>query len=233
MRHLIFLILIYSIPEWGIAQPIAGTTGLLNVPTANMQNDGTFYTGVNYLPEALTPSTWDYNTYNYYFNFTFLPFLELSYRLTLFKLDEENRFNNQDRSIAVRIQILKENKSRPSLVLGVNDVFSSEIKLLGSKYYSSIYAVGTKDFKIKRQNFQATIGYSNALSNEEAAAGIFAGLTYTASFLPSVKTIFEYDTKVFNVGASVLLFKHLYLYGMAHEIKRFAGGFAYLIYLKN
>ena len=43
-----------------------GVTGLLNIPTADMQVDGTFMVGANYLPEQMLPDFWDYNSGNYF-----------------------------------------------------------------------------------------------------------------------------------------------------------------------
>lgn len=65
------------------AQYSMGNTGLLNIPTADMQKAGTFMGGGNYLPNGMTP--FNFNTGNYFVNITFLSFLELSYRCTLLK----------------------------------------------------------------------------------------------------------------------------------------------------
>ena len=37
------------------AQYTMGTTGMMNIPTAEMQQTGTFMIGGNYLPEELNP----------------------------------------------------------------------------------------------------------------------------------------------------------------------------------
>ena len=52
---ILFLILI---PMSGLihAQYSMGTTGQLMIPTAEMQETGTFMGGVNFLPEQVTPS---------------------------------------------------------------------------------------------------------------------------------------------------------------------------------
>jgi len=64
--HRLYLLLFSLLPGFSaIAQPLAGTTGLLNIPSANMQKDGTFMTGANYLPVLLTPSVLDFNTANF------------------------------------------------------------------------------------------------------------------------------------------------------------------------
>lgn len=46
------------------AQYTMGTTGMMNIPTAEMQQTGTFMIGGNYLPEELNP--FKYNSGNYF-----------------------------------------------------------------------------------------------------------------------------------------------------------------------
>ena len=50
----------------GYAQFMDGTTGLLHMPTAEMQRDKTFMVGGGYLDKHSTPYYWSYHTYNYY-----------------------------------------------------------------------------------------------------------------------------------------------------------------------
>ena len=52
------------------AQFIYGTTGLLHMPTADMQKDKTFMAGGGHLNKHATPSRWNYNTWNYYILFS-------------------------------------------------------------------------------------------------------------------------------------------------------------------
>lgn len=74
--------------QLSIAQRSLGTSGLLNIPSADMQEDGTFMAGGNYLPEEMLPREWGYNSGNYFVNLTFLPFMEVAYRCTLLKVRE-------------------------------------------------------------------------------------------------------------------------------------------------
>ena len=68
------------------AQALAGTTGLLHAPSAEMQKDKTYMLGGNIL--HLEPLRY-YNfkgikyTFNYYINVTFFPWLEVGYTCTL------------------------------------------------------------------------------------------------------------------------------------------------------
>ena len=57
------------------AQFTYGTTGLLHMLTADMQKDKTFMFGGSYLNSYAMPSAWYYDTYNYYINITFFPWL--------------------------------------------------------------------------------------------------------------------------------------------------------------
>ena len=61
-----------------------GTTGLLQMPTADMQKDKTFMFGGSRLSKHATPYRWSYDTYNYYVNVTFFPWLEVAYTMTIF-----------------------------------------------------------------------------------------------------------------------------------------------------
>lgn len=47
-----------------------GTTGLMNMPTADMQRDKTFMLGGNWLNSHATVPRWWYDTWNYYINIT-------------------------------------------------------------------------------------------------------------------------------------------------------------------
>lgn len=87
MKSVKFFILGLSVCLWIPArgQSNMGTSGLLTVPSADMQQDGTFMMGGNYLPSAMLPDDFDLNTGNYFLNLTFLPFMEIGYRCTLSK----------------------------------------------------------------------------------------------------------------------------------------------------
>lgn len=69
------------------AQLTNGVTGLLHMPSADMQRDGTLMIGGNFLNRHNLPNNfwWGYNSYNYFLNVTFLKRLEIAYVCTLFK----------------------------------------------------------------------------------------------------------------------------------------------------
>ena len=233
MIRLFFYLFFLFLCVPAISQPLAGTTGLLNIPSANMQEDGTFMAGANYLPISLTPPEWDYNTGNYYLNITFLPFMEISYRMTLYKLAGSNHFNNQDRSLSARFRIVKEKEYFPSVVIGSNDMYSSSQGFTVDRFFTSFYLTATKNLSYNNHKFGATAGYVYELSKSNYVSGVFGGISYSPSFLPYLQLMAEYDSRVFNGGASLLLFNHIYLFGMAHDLKQLTGGFAFLVYLNK
>jgi hypothetical protein len=134
----IFLIITLLITSWQLsAQALRGTTGLLHMPTGDMEQDKTFKFGGNLL--HLTPLRYIGGngeikyTFNYYINITFFPWLEVGYTCTLnyaehgstyFPSSVWGKYSNQDRSFYGRIRIWKEGwwKSwTPQIVLGADD----------------------------------------------------------------------------------------------------------------
>lgn len=118
------------------AQYMYGTTGLLQMPTAEMQRDKTFMFGGSALSPQIIPSQewWgNYYTINYYINITIFPWLEVGYDCVLVKAksgiyhwvpDTYGKFVNQDRSFHGRLRVWKEGwwKSwTPQIVVGLND----------------------------------------------------------------------------------------------------------------
>ena len=120
------------------AQINYGTTGLMNMPTADMQRDKTVMAGTNWLNRHATVPRWWYDTWNYYINITIFPWLEAGYLCTGHKavpVDYGNqsgywvpstygKFINQDRSFHGRLRVWKEGwwkEWTPQIVLGAND----------------------------------------------------------------------------------------------------------------
>lgn len=178
-----FLTFIVAMPK-GYAQYNVGTTGLLNMPTADMQRDKTVLIGGSYLEKHTSPGRWHYDTFNYYVNITVFPWLEIAYDLTLFKALPSERgwvprtygkFINQDRNFAVRIRVWKEGDWKwwmPQIVLGANDPHTSagdgKMDLLttsGNGYHNRYYLALTKHFDMDDVQIGAHLSY---IYNERA-----------------------------------------------------------------
>lgn len=156
------------------AQSFYGTTGLLHMPTADMQRDKTFMFGANYLDKHPLSTYWNNanydHTYNYYLNVTFFPWLEIAYTCTLVKgvkgayWPEQTwgKFRNQDRNFSARLRVWKEGWWKgwtPQIVLGANDPGSFDSNGGGSinfnqdagthNYFNRFYLAATKHLQVK------------------------------------------------------------------------------------
>ena len=230
------------------AQMTHGTTGLLNAPSAEMQDSKTVMIGGNYLNEALTPRNWDYGTYNYFVNATIFPFFEVAYTATMFKaktigigwFTDPEKFCNQDRYFSARLRLLKEGqfwKHMPAVVIGTSDPYTEsgdgEIATAdGNGYFCRFYIAATKHLMWGTERFGITMSYvyNRRISNH--LNGLAAGITYEPSIVPNLRLIAEYDNINFNVGMSYLLFDQLHAQFQMQKLKHFTGGLCYKIHLK-
>lgn len=120
------------------AQYVYGTTGLLHMPTGDMQRDKTFLFGASYLNTEATPGHWSYPTGNYYINITFFPWIEIGYTCTLHKALQGStyypsfvwgKYCNQDRQFSGRLRLWKEGWWKPwtpQVVVGANDAGTND-----------------------------------------------------------------------------------------------------------
>jgi hypothetical protein len=222
-------ILIFATAFWPLlcpSQNLTGMTGLLNIPSADMQVDGTFCMGVNYLPIVNQPS-WGYDTGNYYFNLTFLPFLEIAYKCTLLKI--KGRYTNQDRGINFRLRLIRESTYLPAVAVGVNDFYSSTGN--NARHYGAAYAVLTKHIETRNIVWGMTSGYGPEKLQNHQLSGFFGGISLTPIRFKPLSLMGEYDGQGLNFGCGLLAFKHFYIFSMAQHLQYYAGGVAYKIHL--
>ena len=227
-KSMLILVVFIVLPFLTTCQTIYGTNGLLSIPSAEMKADGTFIMGGNLLPAINQPS-WGYNTGNYYFNLTFLPFLEVAYVCTLLKIANSGHFTNQDRAVSIRLQLFREKRYMPSITFGFHDLYSSVEN--GNQYFRATYLVLTKHFGVCRAKLGLTFGFCPNMRKYSPLRGPFGGLSLTPTRFDSISLLAEYDGNGINLGARLLLFKHLYLFSMVQHLKFFTGGVAFHVYL--
>lgn len=197
-------------------QSTLGVTGLLNSPTATMSADGTVKIGGNYLNSHMTPDTWQYNTFNYYVNITFLPFLEAALTSTAFKLRGSSKFNNVDRSVSVRFRLLKEHRLLPSLVVGSNDLLTSNRENYfspdrGNKYFGMHYVAASKHFSVLDTRLGIHGAYNLLSSTKQTLHNpVSGGISINPQFARNLTLMAEYDTRDVNLGGSYLFFDTFY-----------------------
>lgn len=218
------------------SQQLIGTQGLMNIPSAEMNPTGTFEGGISLLQKQMMVDKYDYYTGLYYINFTPFSFVELTFRETLRKTrksssDPRMGYYQQDRSTSLRLRPVKEKEDKwwPSVVVGVNDIYSDH----GNSEYAAVYGVVTKNVRIGNiLSLGATLGYAHPIDDGLTYDGVFGGISLSLASFSDLKVMAEYDTRGVNVGASVVLFRHLRAMCLTREFKGVCGGLSYLYTIK-
>jgi Bacterial putative lipoprotein (DUF940). len=247
-KKIIFISLFICFYSALSAQLTYGTTGLLHAPSGEMQADKTVMIGGNFLNKEITPSRWNYHTYNYFLNVTIFPWLEVAYICTLFQSQTigidwkvgKGKFTNQDRYFSARVRVLKEGqfwKHMPSVVLGTSDPYTESGKgqissVDGNGYWCRFYIAATKHIPIGKETLGVHLSYLYNNRADYPLNGPTVGVTYSPSRHSDLKIIAEYDAKDFAFGATYLLFNHLHAQVELQKMKYFTGGLTYKIYLK-
>ena len=160
------------------------STGLLQMPTAEMQEDGTFMITNNFLNKhSLPTSGWNYNTFQYGFAVSFWGRVELGYVCTIFngawdprpdeeKTERQRIIRNQDRHFTGRVCLLREGEFgldwMPALLVGISDpttgsgrgeYASGDVTGTGNGYFNRNFAVLTKHFQTPWGEIGAHAGY--------------------------------------------------------------------------
>lgn len=233
-QYLLLLIMCLNLCDLK-AQYSTGATGLINIPTAEMQSDGTFMVGTNYMPSKITPDYWSGDTANYFLNITFLPFLEVGYLCTFKRLS--NNTINQDRAISVRLRAIEEATWYPSIVIGSDDITTTKQNgnltetVSSNNHYSGIYGVATKHFNITQEQIGISFGYTYDIQDRSFNDGIFYGVSYRPSFYPNCLFMADVKCDKMSVGAAVKLFNHLSIDAYCYDFTTFAGGVRYEVKL--
>jgi hypothetical protein len=199
------------------AQFTYGTTGLLHMPTAEMQRDKTFLFGGSFLNINATPKHFDYDTFNYYADITFFPWLEVSYTLTLhyahhgsqyFPPKVWGKYCNQDRMFSIRVRLIEEGYKyswMPQIVLGVNDPGSHKSYGGGDIIFDD---TGTSNAYFTRFYLAAT---KHLELNDLGQMGLHAALLYssekgeTTKFrLPAIGADFRFNLDEVNMTTKAI-----------------------------
>ena len=221
-RMNLFMAVFLVVYTHATAQTVLGTPGLLNIPTAEIREGGTFDGGASLMQRELLTKEMDYNTWLYYVNFAPFSFIDVTFRETLLKYpsvsDPEPHFCQQDRSLSVRVLPIKEKQGCwwPSVLIGVNDFYSDQ----GGSFYAAAYGVMTKSFVFDGVGTLSTsVGYSRNIREGVLYDGVFGGASFSPTFAPTVRLMGDYDTRGVNVGLGAQLFRHLNLTCFTREFK--------------
>ena len=193
----------------------------------NLQADGTVRIGANFLNDRLTPATFDYHTFNYYLNVTFLPFLEVALTSTAFMNERRTAFVNEDRSVSVRVRLLGERRVRPAIAVGSNDLFTSSDGGRfstsggeGNQYFGSTYVALSKHFVFSGHRFGVHLAYNVSMNDRfRIDSPVSGGVSFSPRFCRRMNLIAEYDTRCFNLGANALIARHVFVQVLLQKLR--------------
>lgn len=215
-------------------QDLIGTTGLMNIPTADMQTAGTFDGGARWMTQSVLHDKVNFPTGIYYVRFSLFDFFEFTFRETLMKTQHHVKktwnYYQQDRSTTLRFRLLAERRDRPwpSFVFGVNDLYSA----YGGSFYAGYYGVGTKHLSTAVGDLGLTVGYFTPFKMGNMYRGWFGGVDYTPFSGVPLRFMADYDTHGVNLGMHYVLFDHLRCFAFTHKFDGWAVGMSYRTTIK-
>ena len=209
------------------SQTLEGTTGLFFIPTAEMQKDGTVLIGANFVnKELISFSGYERNAITPYFSFTFLPFFEVSGKITRLINSNTNFQGIGDRTISLRLRFVEEGEYLPALLFGFHDiagVYGGDQAIRNN----ALYLVGSKNILfdsklINSISFHTGYGLDVIKAQHHNFVGLFGGINI--KLLNALDLMTEYDAERFNTGFRLTLFNHLRLLAGFLDMKHFSGG---------
>jgi len=221
---LVFSIVIILLLWSGVANSssLTGTTGLLFIPTAEMPEDGEISFGLNLLNKKyLSYGDNQYHGLANYVSLGYLPFLEVSLRLTRSIGSPEPQALG-DRTICIRLRLFKEGRLLPSIVWGLHDP-------IGTRYFNALYLVGSKNSRLSdtiKIGFHLGYGVDWMKPRHPPQfVGLFGGVSLsTTSF---ITFMFEHDAEKFNCGIQMSIFDRVGLLLALLNFDSFSGGASY------
>ena len=200
------------------AQFLDSTTGLLQMPTAVMNREGTFMITTNYLNQhTLSPAQWNYNTFGYGFSVALWDRVEVAYTCVLMhgtsyyetQPDVPVHWVNQDRHLSGKVLLLRDGEFglswMPNFAVGVSDFDQGMFKMRKvNGYFTRLYAVASKSFNTNWGLVSGHLGYQWNPRTDYPINAPCAGVDWRPLWVQSkwlsLDLIAEYDSRSFNIG---------------------------------
>jgi len=224
-----FLFIIIFQTNSNACQSLAGNTGLITIPTAEMLGHGSIYFGTSWFNKKYF--NYANNNYDGMANFVtmgYLPFVEISLRLTR-KLDFPQPQALGDRMIIVRVRPIKESKYLPSIVFGAHDFVWSVVSGLQTNNFNALYLVASKGISIEpfinKAEFHLGYGLDWLKARDREFVGLFGGVSLSPK--PFINFSLEYDSDKINGGLQISVFDHLHIMITLLNFDSISGGLGY------
>lgn len=227
------------------AQQYTGMTGLIHVPTAEMNREGDARLGAHFINKELLPLQGfiykgeRYHTFSHYVSITPFRWMEIGYTCTLFRWRETKGdfggYGAKDRYFSLKLNPLREGKWWPAVAVGCNDVLDSRSfskHKTGELFFANYYVAASKHFDWKGTELGGHVVYRRFIRNyNDRWTGVVGGLTVRPRFAPILRGVVEYDGNGVNVGADCLLWRHLLVQVAMQRGRYFSGGLCYQLNL--
>jgi len=241
---LALLLLAFSAPLLR-AQQYDGMSGLIHVPTAEMDSVGVARVGTHLVNSALMPdcnyftyqlddgSRHHYDSFSYYLSITPFRWVEATYTCVLLKWGPQLRdFTSKDRHFSVKFNPIREGRFVPAIALGSADFMSSNLDPTeGQAFWANYYLAATKHFEVAGLALGAHLTYRYYLKDyNKRFQGLVGGLTIDPSqYLGTehLRAILEFDGRHFNLGADWLVHDCLLLQASLTNFTGFSAGLCY------
>ena len=224
-HKLLFLLLLFTLVGSSVmAQQYTGMTGLLHVPSADMDTIENLRLGVHALPLDMMPDAIrfedeKYASSNWYVSAMPLKWLEAGYSFTLMKFpknmdrnSKEAGFYSKDRYFSLRLRPLREGRYWPSLVIGGNDVIGQRDGDSNSFYFRNFYVAASKHVEVPFGEVGAHLAYRYwTKSYNNRWNGVVGGITFRPSIYKPLRALAEYDGNGVNIGIDCVLFRYVQL----------------------
>jgi len=198
---------------------LAGTSGLINIPTAQVISDQQVIIGVGYVNRnSAYLETGKYDNFPFYIVLGYLPRLEFSAGVTFVPGDKsyDGTETYKDGVVSLQYLLLKERKVIPAVVIGARDIYS--FILLNTTF------IVTSKTIIDRTNTQLKlhIGYGSDIIDHHLGVpkndrkfpvghtivGMFGG--FNINWKNAITYMLEFDSQKLNCGFRFHPFSHFY-----------------------
>lgn len=188
-RLMLLLLVFFLIFCPAAAQQYTGMSGLIHVPSADMDAAGEARIGAHFLNKEFTPDAGfnyegKYHTFSHYVSITPFSWLEIGYTCTLQKgrkidnlgnvSDGKPKYRFKDRYFSLKLQPLKEKEGKwwPSIAVGANDPYgttssegtghkeqNNKVDDGKSQYFCNFYIAASKHIALKGSSLGFHLAY--------------------------------------------------------------------------
>lgn len=248
-KYLISILL--CLPAFVFSQQYTGMSGLIHVPSADMDREGDVRIGSHFLNKQFLPDeAFDYDgkyhSVDFYASITPFSWIEIGYTFTLRKgnrgyfAPDDIGYHRKDQYFSLKVQPLKEREGKwwPSIAIGTNDPktkgdrkgTSSETNR--NQHFGNYYIAATKHLYLNRHIIGFNLAYRRFIRTYNRKwDGIVGGVTYQPCFARNLRVIVEYTGEDINIGADCRLWNHLLVQVSMQNGKYFTGGLCYTVNL--